>query len=111
MEIGGEDRKKGCCFSSVEILHLPFYTFVESDPEDTDFREEIIISGLISGKSLNNLKEIVVPSRSIDVSSDEATYPRSVRLWNKGRAVLNENEKIKSGKIKLRTLEIGEIGE
>jgi len=101
----------GSSLSSVQILHLPFYMFQESQPEDDDFAEEMFISDIVSNRILPNLSEITLPSKPIDSSdSQEANSPRSVRLWKESREVLKGNERVKSGKVKLRTLQVGETG-
>ena len=101
----------GSSLSSVQILHLPFYVFEESQPRDDDFVEERFLSDALLKGVLPNLAEIVLPSKPIGVDCEEAESSRSVRLWKEGRKALRENENIKSGKAKLRTLEVGETGE
>jgi len=57
-----------------------------------------------------NLTEVVLRSKPIHAGSEEAKSPRFVRLWKESRRVLGENEMVKSGRVKLRTLEVGETG-
>ena len=59
---------------------------------------------------LPNLTELVLPSKPIDVGSQEANSLRLVRRWKEGRKLLKDHEGVKSGKVKLRTLEVGETG-
>jgi len=47
MKIG----KLGSSLSSVEILHLPFYVFQESQPRDDDFEEEGLLSKIFQVSS------------------------------------------------------------
>jgi len=92
------------------IFHLPCYAFDLSNPRDDDLQEERFLSAIISGVPLPKLRQIVVPSKPIDTIAQKAKSPRSVRLWKESREVLRENERIKSGRVKLRTLEVGETG-
>lgn len=95
----------------LEVLHLSFYWFDESKPRDQDFTEEILLSGLLSGKCLLALREMVVPSEPINILGSVTSFPRSLKLWNEAREVLEGNQMVKSGKVKLRTLEVGEASE
>jgi len=101
----------GSSLSSAEILHLPFYRFVESTPRTDDFEDEGLLYKVLSNGFLPNLRQIVLPSRPIDANALEATSSRSVFLWEAGRKLLRDSEMVKSGKAKLRTVEVGETGE
>jgi len=57
------------------------------------------------------MREIALPSRLLDVNALEAASSSSVILWKEGRRLLTEHERVKSEKVKLRTVEVGEIGE
>ena len=99
-------------FTRVEVLHLLFYWAAkESKPRDQDFTEETLLSTILSSKGLPALKELAVPSKPINILGSEMASPRSFKLWKEAREVLEGNEMIKSGKVKLRTLEIGETSE
>ena len=54
---------------------------------------------------------MVDPSKPTNQSSLEATDLRSLKLWKEAREVLEGIEMVKSGKVKLRTFEVGETGE
>jgi len=54
------------------------------------------------------LAETILPLKPIDVDSREVTTPHAVR---QSRELLRENERVKSGKVKLKTLEMGETAE
>jgi len=95
----------------VEVLHPPLYWVKESDPDDQDFTEEILLSILLSSKGLLDLKELVIPSKAINVGGSVADSACSLKLWKEAREVLEGNEMIKSGEVKLRILEIGETSE
>jgi len=56
------------------------------------------------------LKFIVVSSKPITIGTVERFSSRSLRLWKESREVLKGNERVKSGKVKLRTLDVGESG-
>jgi len=103
--------KQGTSWLSVEVSGLQHSLFVVSDPADDDFEEEIMLSNILFSKTLPNLKEVVVPSKPTNQSSLEATDLRSLKLWKEAREVLEGIEMVKSGKVKLRTFEVGETGE
>ena len=97
--------------SRVEILHLLFYWINKSKPRDQDFAEETLLSTMLSSKGLLALKELMVSGKPINILGSETASPRSLRLWKEAREVLEGNEMIKSGKMKLRTLEVGATSE
>ena len=55
--------------------------------------------------------------KSLSIASDgmmgfgQRNSPRSLKLWKEAREVLQGNEMVKSGKVKLRILEEGETSE
>jgi len=100
MLYGLKTGKPRSSLSSVKILHLPYYAF------DDSFAEDRFLSDTVSSGILSNLAEIVLPSRPIGPDSREAesSHSVSVRLWKESRELLRENERIKNGKVKLRTL-------
>jgi len=96
---------------TVEVLHLLFYWVDESNPQDQDFKEETLLSTILSSKGLLNIKESVIPSKPINPFGSETSSSRSLKLWKEAREVLEGNEMIKSGKVKLRTFEVGKTRE
>jgi len=106
-----KEGELGASVLSIEAFHLPCFSFSESSSRDEDFEEELLLSTILSSKILQNLREMVIPSKPIDANALEAAFLGSLGLWKKARKVLKENELFKSGKIKLRTLELGETGE
>jgi len=95
----------------VEVLHLPFYCLDESNSQDEDFTEETLLSTVLSSEGLPSVKETVIPSKPITLPALETASPRSLKLWKEAREVLEGNEMIKSGKVNLKTLEMGETSE
>ena len=93
------------------MLHLPLYWFDESIPRDQDFTEEALLSPVLSSEGHLSLKEMVVPSKPINIAASVAASPLLLKLWKEAREVLEGNEMVKSGKVKLRTTEVGETGE
>lgn len=109
--VGMARGQLGSSLSTVEVFHLSCFEFEESRPHPEKFKEEGLLSKSISSHILPNLKEIFIPLKPIDSSTQEAVSPRSLKLWEEGRKVLREKEMMKNGKIKLRMLQIGETGE
>ena len=97
--------------SSVEVLHLNLHCFDESNPRDQDFTEETLLSNILSSKRLLDLDEMVVSSRPINIQGLVTASPRSLKLWKEAKEVLEGNELIESGKVKLKTWEAGKTGE
>jgi len=93
------------------VLHLPFYCLDESNSQDEDFTEETLLSTVLSSEGLPSVKETVIPSKPITLPALETASPRSLKLWKEAREVLEGNEMIKSGKVNLKTLEMGETSE
>jgi len=60
-----------------------------------------MLSTIPSSKSLLALKEMAVPSKPINTEGSETASPRSLKLWKEAREVLEGNEMVKSGKVKL----------
>jgi len=89
------------------VLHLPLYWFDESIPRDQDFTEEALLSPVLSSEGHLSLKEMVVPSKPINIAASVAASPWSLKLWKEAMKVLEGNEMVKSGKVNLWTSEIG----
>jgi len=98
--------------SRVEVLHLLVHWFDRSNPQDQNsFAEETLLSAILSSKGFLDLKQLVIPSNPIDTAGSEMASPRLLKVWKEAREVLEGNEMVKSGKLKLRTLEVGETSE
>lgn len=59
----------------------------------------------------NSLKEVLVPARPFDTSGGFFTEKQRRAEWEPKRKDLENLAMFKSGKTKLRTLELGEVGE
>lgn len=88
-----------------------FYWVDQSNPHDQEFAEEVLLSTILSVTGLLSVKELVIPSKAINSAGVEADSARSLRLWKEAREVLEGSEMIKSGKVKLRILELGKTSE
>lgn len=103
---------------SIEILHLPYYFIgqAESAPEDEEeeFQEYKLIRDMIDHKCqprFDCLKEVVLPSSLIGFDGERIVSPQWTQLWAQSRRELERSNVIQTGKVKLRTVEVGENGE
>lgn len=101
---------------SVKILHLPYYWWAErggdpDSPQGTEWYEDRYLSNVIDKEIFPTLEEICLPSNLVTSNRKFSPSPLHLKFWNEMRQTLKEHEAIKSGRIKLEFLELGEIGE
>lgn len=101
----------GSSIPSVETIQLICYWAYDGSVCDEDFEEERLLSSIISTEVLPNLKEIALPAKPVDDSCMEAVSFCSIYLWQDARSLLKKNERVASGRVKLRTIKAGQTGE
>lgn len=87
---------------SLEVIYLPYYS--ESCDEDA------LLLSLVKSKSLPKLREVVVPQLPLDCNGIEHVL-HVKDVWTKNRRLLEEAEIFADGRVKLRKLAEGEVGE
>lgn len=102
--------------SNVEILYVPcYFSYVDKSVLQYDFSEEFSLAILIRSTSLPNLRVVAVPASPFDATGkapDEAPDASTdLTTWKKNRKALEEMEVVKSGKVVLRKLKAGDLGE
>lgn len=103
---------------SVKIVHLPYYWLSDSEgeehpdsPQGTDWYEDRYLSNIIDKGIFPSLEKICVPLDPMTSVRRFSPSPMHLKFWKEMRQELKENEAIKSGRIQLEFLDLGEIGE
>jgi len=96
--------------SSLQTIEIPFYSFDDADPRETDVSEEDVLFETLSQELFPNLKEVLVPSRPTKGDGSEARSPLLRRLWQKRRAKLAEHPRFKNT-VDLKVMDRGANGE
>lgn len=103
---------EGTVSTSVEILHLLHYQFIESQVQAaTHFTEEFRLLLLIKKNVFPNLKQVFVPSEPINGNGVATSSPFAVTLWKQRRMILENAEVFKGGKVCLKTIKLTETSE
>lgn len=102
--------------SSLEVMALPFHFFNSSQPLASQIDEEaVFLQFLKSSKMPRNVKQVIVPFRSISKTGnpiiDDPISNQFHQRWKNTREALEKAEICTSGKVKLRKLGLGENGE
>lgn len=100
--------------STIEVLQLLFYVYRSSEPRGPNgyMKEESRISVLLNTPAFKNIREIYVPAQPIGASGSVIALPsQALKVWVEAGKELRENERVKSGIVKLKTWKLGEIGE
>lgn len=103
------------------ITKLPFclkriiihYYQPSKEPEES-FEEDGFLIQIIESHSLDQLEEVIVPSGLVGPRGellDAVKYPEHHRVWREKRIELEKAAIFESGKVKLRTMSPGQIGE
>lgn len=96
--------------STPETLVLPFYGLDPEEPIGEQLREEDLLVRIL--KFIVSLKLVAVHSTLIDSSGEGTKVPSALeRVWGERRSALKADEAITSGRVELREVEVGEIGE
>lgn len=90
---------------SVEVLHLICYLPGEACEEESN------ISEIIEKEVFPNLREVWVPLHFVELSGTILTSPEHSKQFKGARARLKSKQAFKSGKIQLKTLDLGETSE
>lgn len=96
--------------SSLEIIYLPFYS-IDASSSYRDFEEETLLAGILESRSLPKLKEVAVPSEATRCDGNLSESYDQRQMWPQKRKELKKVDDLMKGKVLLREVASGEVGE
>jgi len=87
------------------------YRYVHKGVLKYDFLEEFLLASLIPSISLPNLRVVAVPASPFSADGRAPDASTDSTMWKNNRELLEELEIFESGKVVLRKLKAGDLGE
>lgn len=98
--------------SSLEVLVLLFYTFVDGEALKRLVHVEEVVVDILKSKRFPNLKEVVVPVVPINGAGESSAPEEYLLKWKQSRYALRRAVgSVKTGRVELRELRPGQVGE
>lgn len=95
--------------STLEVLQLLYYTYYDGQVRESDFKEETYLRYIVENKKSPSLKQVVVPSKPININNTSTVSPDQFKLWEFARLELTQSDAFKDG-LQLRILDPSESG-